>query len=126
MEFGSFLNRYGLVFIIILLALAALVLYLTRTRRGQAALSVLGERLPFSRRFSDLTASCRFAGGLSLLLSSGFSPDESISMASELTESERFRKKLALCRENWKPERTCPKPLHMRAFSTESMAAWCW
>ena len=99
MQFGSFLNRYGLVFIIILLALVVLVLYLTRTRRGQAALSVLGERLPFSRRFSDLTASCRFAGGLSLLLSSGFSPDESISMASGLTESERFQKKLALCRE---------------------------
>lgn len=98
-QFGSFLNRYGLVFVIILLALIALVLYLTRTRKGQAALALLGERFPFSRRFSDLTASCRFAGGLSLLLSSGFSPEESISMASELTEGERFREKLNICRE---------------------------
>lgn len=99
MEFGSFLNRYGLVFIIILLTLAALVLYLTRTRRGQAVLSSLGGRLPFARKYSDLTSSCRFAGGLSLLLSSGFSPEESISMASDLTEGERFRKKLELCRQ---------------------------
>ena len=99
MEFGNFLNRYGLVFVVILLILAALALYLTRTRKGLRLLSALGERLPFSRKFSDLTASCRFAGGLSLLLSSGFSPEESISMASELTEGNRFKKKLELCRE---------------------------
>ena len=99
MEFGGFLSRYGMVFVVILLALVVFALYLTRAKKGRSLLAALGERLPFSRKISDLTASCRFAGGLSLLLSSGFSPEESVSMAADLTEGDRFRKKLALCRE---------------------------
>lgn len=98
MEFGSFLSRYGIIFVVILMALVVFALYLTRTKKGQSTLSVIGAKLPFARKISDLTESCRFAGGLSLLLSGGFSPEESISMASDLTESERFRKKLELCR----------------------------
>lgn len=99
MEFGNVLNRYGIVLILVILILAVLELYLTRTQSGQARLASVSGHLPFSRKFADLTASCRFAGGMSLLLSSGFSPEESISMAGRLSEGTRFQKKLQDCLE---------------------------
>ncbi|XCP85598.1 type II secretion system F family protein [Roseburia hominis] len=99
MALGNVLNRYGIVFILVILVLAVLVLYLTRSQKGQAYLITVSDRLPFSRKFSDLTASCRFAGGMSLLLSSGFSPEESINMAGKLSDGPRFQQKLKECLE---------------------------
>ncbi len=97
MDFGNVLNRYGIVLIFIILILVILALCLTRTQRGQSYLISVSDRLPFSRKFSDLTASCRFAGGMSLLLTSGFSPEESLTMAGNLSDAPRFHQKLQEC-----------------------------
>ena len=44
-----------------------------------------------------LTA-CRFASGMSLTLSSGLSPEESLHLASGLIDQESFKEKIDLCR----------------------------
>lgn len=95
--FGNFLNRYGFIFIVILLVLAALVLYFTHTEGGRRKFTAISGKLPFTRKYADLTASCRFAGGMSLLMPGGFSPEESVTMAGELSGSPRFQEKVQVC-----------------------------
>ena len=95
---GSFLNRYGLVFVIILLALIALVLYLTRTERPGGACAS-------GRTFSVFPAFFGSDGFLQVrrrTVSSAFQrlfPGGKHLYGVELTEGERFREKLNICRE---------------------------
>lgn len=98
MQFGAVLNRYAAVFIALLCITALTVLVFTRTRGGNRLLARLSAILPFSGKTAYLSATCQFAGVLSIAIQSGFSADEALLMAEEMNPSVHFGKKISRCR----------------------------
>lgn len=99
LDFGTAINRYSVVLIVLVALLAALVLYFGKTKSGREKFSSFASRLGWTKAFTEKLAACRFASGMSLTLSSGMNPEECLNLASNLTNNEEFNKKLEVCRE---------------------------
>lgn len=95
---GNALSRYAVVFVAVLFVLALLFIYLVKTTKGQRQLGNLGQHFRFSRELSEKMAVCRFAGGLSLALKSGLTPERGLELVDELNENRFFGEKIAACR----------------------------
>lgn len=124
LDFGTAINRYSVVLIVLVALLAVLILYFGKTKSGREKLSSFTSRLGWTKAFTEKLAACRFASGMSLTLSSGMNPEECLNLASKLTNNEEFTK-------NWKPAgrlsttaRISPIPCWRRGFSPASMPAW--
>ena len=99
LDFGTAINRYSVVLIVLVALLAVLILYFGKTKSGREKLSSFTSRLGWTKAFTEKLAACRFASGMSLTLSSGMNPEECLNLASKLTNNEEFTKKLETCRE---------------------------
>lgn len=99
LNLGNVLNRYSVVLILILAVLALCFIVGFYTQPGRRFFSRAAEKLGFSRSLSMKIASCRFASGMALTLSSGLNPDQSLELASALTDSPDFAKKASKCQE---------------------------
>lgn len=97
MNMGTAINRYSIVFIAVIILLAALILYGTRARSGRDMCRKLGYRFAFSKAVYEELASCRFASGMALTLSSGLNPERSMELVSFLNDDPYFQKKLDDC-----------------------------
>lgn len=95
---GNALSRYAVVFVVIAVLLVILLIWFVKTESGRAKFEKLGQRFTFSREISDKMAECRFAGGLSLTLKSGLTPERGMELAEELNENKIFGEKVASCR----------------------------
>ena len=98
LDIGTAVNRYSVVLLAIVVLFAAAVLYLTRTKKGREQSRRLIMGFSFTRSFAMKLTACRFASGMSLTLSSGLSPEESLHLASGLIDQESFKEKIDLCR----------------------------
>ena len=96
---GSSLNRYSAVFLAVLVLLAGLCLYFAKTESGRKTAAKLFSRLRLTRGFSHKNAACRFASGMALVLKSGLTPEEGLTMAGKLTENPAFQEKISACQE---------------------------
>ena len=83
---GTAINRYSIVLIVLLVLIIALFLFFTKTQKGEVAFRRFSYPIPFFRNIYDKTASCRFAGVMSLALRSGLNPD----YAAELEECQKL------------------------------------
>lgn len=99
MNLGTVIGRYSVAFIILLLLIAALLFYGTRTVSGRNFFRKLGYRLKFTRTIHEEVAACRFAGAIALTLKSGLNPERSLELVSSLNEDVYFQKKLDRCKE---------------------------
>ncbi len=97
MNMGTTINRYSIVFISLLVLLAALILYGTRSQSGRKLLRQLGYKFAFSKAVYEELASCRFASGMALTLSSGLNPERSMELVDSLNDDPFFQKKLNDC-----------------------------
>ena len=97
MDMGTIINRYAIVFIVILAAIACLAIFGTRTAGGRAMVQKLGYKLRFTRVIYEELAACRFASGMALTLSSGLNPDRSMELVHSLNDDPVFQKKLDRC-----------------------------
>ncbi len=97
MDMGTIINRYAIVFIAILVIIAGLAVYCTRTASGRSLLQKLGYKLRFTRVIYEELAACRFASGMALTLSSGLNPERSMELVHSLNDDALFQKKLDLC-----------------------------
>lgn len=97
MNMGTAINRYSIVFISVIILLAALILYGTRAQSGRNMCRRLGYRFAFSKAVYEELASCRFASGMALTLSSGLNPERSMELVDSLNEDPYFQKKLDDC-----------------------------
>ncbi|MFG6331914.1 MAG: type II secretion system F family protein [Lachnospiraceae bacterium] len=98
LELGNVINRYSVLLLALLLLLAAVFVYLGTTRSGRRQFQKLICSLPFMDALTNQLAVCRFAGGMALTLSSGMSPEECLSLSSQLVTEERFAQKIRCCR----------------------------
>lgn len=96
---GTAINRYSIVLIVLLVLIIALFLFFTKTQKGEVAFRRFSYPIPFFRNIYDKTASCRFAGVMSLALRSGLNPDYAAELAAGLIDNEAFQK-------NWRNARS--------------------
>lgn len=97
MNLGNAVSRYSVVFVALLLILAAAIVYCTHTKAGRDFFRKAGYRLKFIRPIYEEIAACRFASGMALTLSSGLNPDRSMELVSALNDDPYFLEKLELC-----------------------------
>lgn len=97
MNMGNTINRYSIVFIVILATIVAFILYGTRTASGKRNLRKLGYNFKFTRSIYEEIAACRFASGMALTLSSGLNPERSMELVTALNDDANFQKKIDSC-----------------------------
>lgn len=97
LNLGFAVNRYSAVLIVLLILLAAAALYFWKSPKGRTQLGSFAVHIPFIRSLTEKLAACRFANGMSLTLSSGMSPEESLQLVSGLVGQKIFAQKLAVC-----------------------------
>ena len=94
LQLGQAISRYSVVLAIIAAVIVIFILFLTKTKTGQAIMLTIGYKLPFTRGIYEKTAACRFASGMALTLSSGMSPGQCFDLVGDLVTDRFFRKKL--------------------------------
>lgn len=97
MDIGNVINRYSVVFIILILVIVGILFYGCKTKSGQKLFHKIGYKIPFVRTIFENTSACRFASGLALTLKSGIDTAQSIQLAGSLNEDPYFQAKLELC-----------------------------
>ena len=97
---GTFFNQHGILIFAFLAILVGLGLYFTLTGSGQKAFLRFAGKLKPSGLLSEQIDTYRFASGLALTLSSGLTPERSMSMASELVENSSLSARLRQCAED--------------------------
>ncbi len=99
MDLGNLLHTNALIFVVILLVIAAFLFFGLRTPSGMVLVTKIGHTLPFTRAVYEKTAACRFADAMALTFSSGLHPERSMELAYELNDDPFFTKKLDTCRQ---------------------------
>ena len=97
---GQAMSRYSAVLVGLVVVVAAVLLWLSKTASGRAFRAKHFADWAFgSRKLADKIGSARFAAGMSLMLSSGLDTDRSLEMVSRLVDSPLVRRKIARCQE---------------------------
>ena len=95
---GNVISRYATVFVVLLAAIVCAGFYLVKTEKGRNRWYQICSKIPFLRELNDKMAACRFAGGMSLALKSGLTPERGMEFSENLIEDENFRKKISDCK----------------------------
>lgn len=99
LSLGQSLNRYSLVFVILLVALLLLYVLATRTLTGKRLTTSFLNRFPLTRGFYESVACERFASGMALTLASGMDTYSSLDMTARLVGNDKLRAKILQCKE---------------------------
>lgn len=94
MNVGNWIRTYSAFFLIVVFAVMLVIFILYRTSAGREALRRFARRFRSVRRSDHALAACRFAGAMSMTLSAGLTPDESLELAIKLNEDPDFGQKL--------------------------------
>lgn len=98
-QLGMALNRYSLVFVVILAVIVCLCLYFACVPGGRARIRRAAASVGPTGKIAEKIACARFAEGMAMSLSAGLDVDESMNLVSDLVEQERLKNKVAICRE---------------------------
>ena len=100
LKLGSSLNRYSVVFLVIICVLGALYLFATKTASGKRSFTRFLTVFPLTKRFYESVACERFASGMALTLSSGMDTFSGLDMVSSLVGNKKMQEKIELCRQS--------------------------
>lgn len=100
LKLGNSLNRYSIVFLVILCILAALYLFATKTASGKRIFARFLAVFPLTKRFYESVACERFASGMALTLSSGMDTYSGLDMVSSLVGNKKMQEKIELCKKS--------------------------
>lgn len=95
---GNTLSAYAYIFIGIALIIILFFIYLTKTEKGRKTLAYMGQHFRFTREIYEKRAVCRFAGGISLALKSGMTPEQGLDFSANLVDDDTFTRKIVSCR----------------------------
>lgn len=98
LKFGESLNAHTGIFFLIVLLLAALLIFLLKTSRGRHILRSFSHLFKSGRTLTDQICAHRFANGMALTLSSGLTPQECLSLTLALIDDPVFQKRLLDCK----------------------------
>ena len=116
LHLGTSLNRYSVVFLVLLCVLAALYFLSSRTAAGRRGAARVLNALPLTRRFYESVACERFASGMALTLSSGMDTYSGLDMVSGLVGNQNMQKKIEACKESLQQGSDFPKALASSAI----------
>ena len=100
MNLGGVIRNSAVGLVIVLCVVILLIYLATRTGKGHAVVKKLGRHIPSVRSSNQAIASCRFADAMSMTLSAGLTPEESVELAETLNEDPDFRVRLETCRKD--------------------------
>lgn len=100
MRFGSTMNSYSIVFIVILAVIVAAYFFFSKTAAGHKALTKITASFFFTRRFYEGIAAGRFAGGMALALSAGLDTFSSLDMVKEIVENKKIEEKIDIVKKS--------------------------
>ncbi len=98
LKLGEALNRYSLIFIIILVAITALTIYFVKTKQGRVLFRRLSAHVGPLKNIYEEIATTRFANGMVLTLSSGMDTYEGLRLTQKLVEHPEMAEKIENCR----------------------------
>lgn len=99
LKFGNFLNKFGPIFLGLLLLLVIYGFYLARTQKGRAKLIKRVYKIKTFRNIYDKIATSRFASAMAMTLSSGMDVMQAIDVSGNIVNAPGFDDKLEKCRE---------------------------
>lgn len=91
---GTWMTRYAVVLVIILVILVLLGCWLSFTKKGLSYRKKLFARFPGTKKIVKMVQKARMTSTLSLAISSGINHKQALEMVQEMTESEEIRKKI--------------------------------
>ncbi len=99
LRLGNNLNRYSIVFLVLIALLVLVYLAATRTQSGKRLTNRFLNVFPLTKHFYESVACERFASGMALTMSSGMDTYSSLDMVSNLVGNKAMQEKIALCKE---------------------------
>ncbi len=99
MEISALLSRYYVFFILLFLGLSAAFFYAEHSPKGSRAIRSLMQKGTLTRGLSEEIAVSRFAAGMQLMLASGSSPYEALSLCSRLAGNPSVETRIEQCRQ---------------------------
>lgn len=99
LKFGSSMNQYSIILLIVVVLGIGLYFFTTKTIVGKAFSLKILSAFPLTKGFYEKVASGRFASGMALTLSSGLDTYGSLDMVSKLVENKEMQEKIATCKE---------------------------
>lgn len=100
MQLGSVLNRYALVLAGVLVLIAILYFFCTKTRIGKRYTAKFMAVFPLTKSFYEDVAAGRFASGMALALSSGMDTFHSLELVRQLVANKKVEDKIDVCRQS--------------------------
>lgn len=98
LQFGNAAGRCSAVITAVFAAAAVLLFALSRTQHGKNALVSFQSRFFLTKTLYAKIAAGRFAGAMSMMLSSGLDPDESLDLAAKLIDNRYLSAKIEQCK----------------------------
>ena len=98
LQLGIVLSRYSMVFVVLLILLAAGIIWLAVTEKGRGAFRKWMEKSGFMGKTAEKIACSRVAEGLSLCIFSGLDLDQSLEMTEKLITQESMKQRIDQCR----------------------------
>lgn len=95
---GNALNRYSIVFIIIMVLFSGACIFFVKTSKGHSLFRSIGMHIPPIRKIYSEISTARFANGMVLTLSSGMDTYEGLRLVSKLVEYKEMAVKIDTCR----------------------------
>lgn len=99
MEISELLSRYYVFFILLFLGLSAAFFYVEHSPRGSRTIRSLMQKGSLTRSLAEEIAVSRFASGMQLMLASGASPYESLSLCRQLADNPSVEARIDTCRQ---------------------------
>lgn len=98
LKLGNSLNRYSVIFVVLLCLLAVCYIIAARTSIGRREAGKFLNAFPLTRGFYEKVACQRFASGMAMAMSSGMDTYTSLDMVSQLAGNKTMQDKIAVCR----------------------------
>ncbi|MEG0721728.1 MAG: type II secretion system F family protein, partial [Lachnospiraceae bacterium] len=99
LNLGMLLNRYAVVFIGLLVLFTVLFLFCSYTTMGRKFFVKVAIAFGLGKTLRRNIATCRFASGMALTLSSGLNSDQSLELVADLTEDTILEQRILHCLE---------------------------
>lgn len=98
---GTFMNEYGLILLLILLALVIYLIVMAKTKKGRTKLiNKMYKMKRFKSIYSKVSTS-RFASAMAMTLSSGMDVMQSLDLASRIVDAPEFEEKVEKCKDSF-------------------------
>lgn len=118
MGLGTALNRYSILFIVLLLLVIAAAFAGTHTAGGRRFFRKIGLHFSRIRSMQEQLSVCRFASGMAISLKSGLTQEQSLELTERLIEDTDFCKKLEACRNGLSEGQELAALLHQEQILT--------